>query len=108
MGSGERKGVGEENPSIALDAHHGGVKCAGTALVTVPQLTIQAGSVLTCERTSTNYRWLVDGVEKANVLVDSIANTSPGNGMRSSMQGAIKPFISAMGEWRVTQFTYYS
>ena len=108
LASGERKGVGEEGASIALDAHHGGVKCAGTALVTVPQLTIQAGSVLTCERTSTNYRWLVDGVEKANVLVDSIANTSPGNGMRSSMQGAIKPFISAMGEWRVTQFTYYS
>jgi len=106
VGSGEGKGIGEEGASIALDAHHGDVKCAGAALVAVPQLTIQAGSVLTCERTTTNYRWLVDGVEKATVRGASISSVAPAGYMRSPMHSAMKPFISAMGEWRVTQFTY--
>ena len=108
LGPSERKGVGEEGASIALDAHHGGVKCAGEALVTVPQLTIQAGSVLTCKRTPTHYKWLVDGVEKAAISVDSIKKKISTWHGPSDSQANFRPFISALGEWRVAHFTYHS
>lgn len=106
QGTSEHKGVGEEGSSIALDAHQGGVKCGGIVLVAVPELTIQAGSVLTCERTPTHYRWLVDGVEKAVVGVASISTSAAMKYMRRPMAGGFAPVISALGEWRVTQFTY--
>ena len=102
LGPKEHTGVGDTGASIALAVHHGGVKCAGEALATVPQLRIQAGSVLTCERTLTHYKWLVDGVEKAAVSADNTANMKTD----SPLKHLIRPFISALGEWRVSQFTY--
>ena len=60
---------------------------------------IQAGTVLTCERTKTNYRWLVDGVEKASVRADSITTSNPANYMRDHISSKIKPFISAIVPW---------
>jgi len=63
----------------------------------VDALTLQAGSVVTCERKDAAWHWLVDGREVAVVQLAADASHSfidP------------RPAISGKGHWRVTHYTF--
>ena len=93
--AGELKGVGEDGYSIALDGLRGGVCINGAVHMPLDALTLQAGSVVTCERKDAAWRWLVDGREVAVVKqadVTKLADPCPA--------------ISGKGHWRVTQYTF--
>ena len=94
--AGELKGVGEDGASIALDGLRGGVCINGEVVHTpVDALTLQAGSVVTCERKDAAWHWLVDGREVAVVQQASVTIlTDP------------RPAISGKGHWRVTHYTF--
>ena len=92
---GELKGVGEDRASIALDGLRGGVCMDGAVHMPLDALTLQAGSVVTCERMDAVWRWLVDGQEVAVVQQAAVASL-----------GDPRPAISGKGHWRVTHYTY--
>jgi len=95
--TGELKGVGEDGASIALDGLRGGVCMNGAVHMPLDALTLQAGSVVTCERTDAVWRWLVDGREVAVVQEAAV----------TSLRGRdCRPAISGKGHWRVTHYTF--
>lgn len=94
----EHKGVGEEEASVALDRDRGGIFHAGKCKPSTPNLALQAGTVVACEKTRHHFRWLIDGVEVAAVLRadTSLKNDRP----------ELVPVISGKGQWKVTKFAY--
>ena len=67
----------------------------GTVHMPLDALTLQAGSVVTCERMDAVWRWLVDGREVAVVQkADTTFIEIP------------MPAISGKGHWRVTHYTF--
>ena len=108
--AGEHKGLGEEGSSIALDSLRGGVQMNGTTLKAVSSLSLQEGSVVTCENTAAHFRWLVDGTEVAIVLrselpdVDGRSNGS----QRLRSPTSCVPAITSKGQWHVSQFAYHA
>ena len=91
---GELKGVGEEGHSIALDGLRGGVCFNGAVHTPLDALTLQAGSVVTCDRHGEMCRWLVDGREVAAVGWADVRFSEP------------RPAISGKGLWRVTHYAF--
>ena len=113
--AGEHKGLGEEGSSIALDSLRGGVQMNGTTLKAVSSLSLQEGSVVTCENTDAHFRWLVDGTEVAIVLrselpddplsADHHGRPIPGSQPLRSATSCV-PAITSKGQWHVSQFAY--
>ena len=66
----------------------------GVALHTLPNaLTLQAGSVVTCDRYNNMWRWLVDGREVA-AIASRGGLTDP------------RPAISGKGLWRIIHYAF--
>ena len=99
---GELKGVGEEGHSIALDGLRGGVCFHGAVHTPLDALTLQAGSVVTCDRYGEMWRWLVDGREVAAVKA---ADTGM-SGTYLCHWSDPRPAISGKGLWRVTHYAF--
>ena len=109
VGNNETKGVGDEQASVALDGLRGGVCMNGQVQTAVSGLTLQAGSVVTCELSNGPWRWLVDGQEVAAVHPSAFAS------LGQYQSGAVhyqvvnqqpRPTISGKGQWRITQYVY--
>ena len=101
--AGEHKGLGEEGSSIALDSLCGGVQMNGTTLKAVSSLSLQEGSVVTCENTDAHFRWLVDGTEVAIVLRSELPAR-----YNMGVHGSCEPAITSKGQWHVSQFAYHA
>ena len=115
----EPKGLGEELASIALDGFRGGVCFMGSLIHPVPQLSLQAGSVVACEECSASFRWLVDGNEVAVIQRSTlhIGNAAEEEGSEEeeedeSLSNYLDhphepiPGVSGKGQWHLSQFTY--
>lgn len=106
----DHKGPAQLPHSIALDCDRLGVFLSNASVVKFSELSIKAGSVVTCERaqgTPRRITWLVDGATVATV---SGSPTVPGSTLAdlSNLDASqVYPTISGKGQWRVTQFTYF-
>ena len=110
------KGIGEEGASIALDVHRGGICFEGVNKVPVPGLALEAGTIITCEKSNHNFRWLVDGKEVAAVNVgdgnfgswsSSYNCFKLGQPLSNSQYGYTFGAISCKGQWHVTEFSFF-
>lgn len=98
----DEQGVGQIGASVGIDFSRRGVYISGGAPIPLKDLSLQAGTTVTCERTNENYRWIVNGnevaivsnnvLQKAKIVDDSNKN--------------IVPAISAWGEWHISHFRY--
>ena len=76
------------NPTcIALDNERRGLFCANQVTHGLPELSLNAGSVVVCERTAEGtYSWLVDGAPVASVV------GGPTQGRRKAPMGRSRPY----------------
>jgi hypothetical protein len=109
------QGVGEVTGCIALDGLRSSIQCASQSLKTLPQLKLQPGSIITCERSAKQYRWLVDGTEVAIIRYEASAGGASngflaGTGSvvlyQAQSEANISPLISGKGQWSVSQVVY--
>lgn len=105
--SQEHKGVGEEGSSIGLDGVRGGICHQGSVQQAV-QVNLQAGSVVTCTREETTYKWLVNGEEVAAIDLKVFGTWNHQNNAYylHLADGGPKPTVSGKGQWRITQYEY--
>merc|ERR1719329_84728 len=105
----DHKGPGEEASSVALDGFRGSVVCKGEVVVSVPELSLQAGSVVHCDMTSTHFSWMVDGKQVATVALDMLAKDTSSDSARGLLicKDMLYPVVAGKGQWHVSQFEYH-
>ena len=117
------KGVGEEGNAFAFDVARGGICYQGEVKIARPCVSLQAGSVVTCECHSRAgvFKWYVDGSLVVEVnLTDPPA--SPGDAptwktrlrpphnpqMYSSPNPPVPQLaISGKGRWHINALSYH-
>ena len=107
-------GVGEEGSTFAFDAARGGICFKGALKTPCPGVSIEPGSIVACERDGTRFKWSVDGslvseVDLADGLTFPWAKELllPEQTHHSDNIRGYRPAISAKGQWRLKDFSFY-